>query len=72
MEDLIIISQDGKKKYMKDVVVDEKEMGVKNIIRGEENIKKEERKKIIYNEMGWEVKKMQNIKIINGEDGEKI
>lgn len=47
MEDLIIISQDGKKKYMKDVVVDEKEMGVKNIIRGEENIKKEERKKII-------------------------
>jgi glutamyl-tRNA synthetase len=72
LDDFIILRSDGTPTYMLAVVVDDHDMGVTNIIRGDDHLTNAARQIIIYNGMGWDVPEMAHIPLIHGPDGAKL
>lgn len=72
LDDFIILRSDGTPTYMHAVVVDDHDMGVTQIIRGDDHLTNSARQKIIYDALGWEVPKMAHIPLIHGPDGAKL
>ena len=72
LDDFIILRSDGTPTYMLAVVVDDHDMGVTHIIRGDDHLTNAARQICIYNGMGWEVPEMAHIPLIHGPDGAKL
>lgn len=72
LDDFIILRSDGVPTYMHAVVVDDHDMGVTNIIRGDDHLTNAARQTILYQAMGWDVPKMAHIPLIHGADGAKL
>ncbi|WDR07597.1 glutamate--tRNA ligase [Devosia rhodophyticola] len=72
LDDFIILRSDGTPTYMHAVVVDDHDMGVTHIIRGDDHLTNAARQIIIYNAMGWAVPEMAHIPLIHGPDGAKL
>lgn len=72
LDDFIILRSDGAPTYMHAVVVDDHDMGVTHIIRGDDHLTNAARQTIIYQAMGWDVPKMSHIPLIHGADGAKL
>ncbi|SFP76784.1 glutamyl-tRNA synthetase [Mesorhizobium sp. NFR06] len=72
LDDFIILRSDGNPTYMHAVVVDDHDMGVTHIIRGDDHLTNAARQTVIYNAMGWEVPSMSHIPLIHGADGAKL
>jgi glutamyl-tRNA synthetase len=72
LDDFIILRSDGNPTYMHAVVVDDHDMGVTHIIRGDDHLTNAARQTIIYNAMGWQVPSMAHIPLIHGADGAKL
>ncbi|MFC5386765.1 glutamate--tRNA ligase [Aquamicrobium segne] len=72
LDDFIILRSDGSPTYMHAVVVDDHDMGVTHIIRGDDHLTNAARQTIIYHAMGWTVPKMAHIPLIHGADGAKL
>nr|WP_193335705.1 glutamate--tRNA ligase [Devosia beringensis] len=72
LDDFIIMRSDGTPTYMHAVVVDDHDMGVTHIIRGDDHLTNAARQIIIYNAMGWPVPEMAHIPLIHGPDGAKL
>lgn len=72
LDDFIILRSDGNPTYMHAVVVDDHDMGVTNIIRGDDHLTNAARQTVIYNAMGWHVPQMAHIPLIHGADGAKL
>jgi glutamyl-tRNA synthetase len=72
LDDLIILRSDGVPTYMHAVVVDDHDMGVTHIIRGDDHLTNAARQTVIYEAMGWVVPKMAHIPLIHGADGAKL
>jgi glutamyl-tRNA synthetase len=72
LDDLIILRSDGVPTYMHAVVVDDHDMGVTHIIRGDDHLTNAARQTVIYQAMGWDVPKMAHIPLIHGADGAKL
>ncbi len=72
LDDFIILRSDGNPTYMHAVVVDDHDMGVTHIIRGDDHLTNAARQTIIYDAMGWQVPKMAHIPLIHGADGAKL
>lgn len=72
LDDFIILRSDGTPTYMHAVVVDDHDMGVTHIIRGDDHLTNAARQIIIYNAMGWELPEMAHIPLIHGPDGAKL
>ncbi len=72
LDDLVLLRSDGNPTYMLSVVVDDHDMGVTQIIRGDDHLTNAGRQKIIYEAIGWEVPKMAHIPLIHGPDGAKL
>ncbi len=72
LDDFIILRSDGNPTYMHAVVVDDHDMGVTDIIRGDDHLTNAARQTIIYEAMGWPVPRMAHIPLIHGEDGGKL
>ena len=72
LDDFIILRSDGNPTYMHAVVVDDHDMGVTHIIRGDDHLTNAARQTVIYNAMGWEVPIMAHIPLIHGADGAKL
>ena len=72
LDDFIILRSDGNPTYMHAVVVDDHDMGVTHIIRGDDHLTNAARQTIIYEAMGWEVPVMAHIPLIHGADGAKL
>jgi len=72
LDDFIILRSDGTPTYMLAVVVDDHDMGVTHIIRGDDHLTNAARQIIIYNGMGWDVPEMAHIPLIHGPDGAKL
>jgi len=72
LDDFIILRSDGTPTYMLAVVVDDHDMGVTHIIRGDDHLTNAARQIIIYNGMGWNVPDMAHIPLIHGPDGAKL
>jgi glutamyl-tRNA synthetase len=72
LDDLVLLRGDGTPTYMLAVVVDDHDMGVTHIIRGDDHLINAARQKQIYDELGWELPSMSHIPLIHGPDGSKL
>jgi glutamyl-tRNA synthetase len=72
LDDLVLLRSDNTPTYMLAVVVDDHDMGVTNIIRGDDHLTNAARQKQIYEALGWEVPSMAHIPLIHGQDGAKL
>ncbi len=72
LDDFIILRSDGTPTYMHAVVVDDHDMAVTHIIRGDDHFTNAARQKIIYDAMGWPLPVMAHIPLIHGPDGAKL
>jgi glutamyl-tRNA synthetase len=72
LDDLVLLRSDGTPTYMLAVVVDDHDMGVTHIIRGDDHLTNGARQKQIYEALGWNVPIMAHIPLIHGADGAKL
>ena len=72
LDDFIILRSDGTPTYMHAVVVDDHDMGVTHIIRGDDHLTNAARQILIYQALGWTVPEMAHIPLIHGSDGAKL
>ena len=72
LDDLVLLRSDGNPTYMLAVVVDDHDMGVTHVIRGDDHLTNAARQKQIYDALGWEVPEMAHIPLIHGPDGAKL
>ncbi len=72
LDDFVILRSDGTPTYMHAVVVDDHDMGVTDIIRGDDHLTNAARQQVIYDAMGWDIPKMAHIPLIHGPDGAKL
>lgn len=72
LDDLVILRSDGTPTYNLAVVVDDHDMGVTHVIRGDDHLNNAGRQTVIYNAMGWQVPVFAHIPLIHGADGAKL
>jgi glutamyl-tRNA synthetase len=72
LDDFVLLRSDGNPTYMLSVVVDDHDMGVTHIIRGDDHLTNGARQKQIYDALGWNVPVMAHIPLIHGPDGSKL
>jgi glutamyl-tRNA synthetase len=72
LDDLVLLRSDGTPTYMLAVVVDDHDMQVTDIIRGDDHLTNAARQTQIYNALGWTVPRMAHIPLIHGPDGAKL
>ncbi|HVZ53627.1 MAG TPA: glutamate--tRNA ligase, partial [Pseudolabrys sp.] len=72
LDDLVLLRSDGTPTYMLAVVVDDHDMAVTHIIRGDDHLTNGARQKHIYDALGWSVPVMAHIPLIHGPDGSKL
>ena len=72
LDDLVLLRSDGTPTYMLAVVVDDHDMGVTHVIRGDDHLTNAARQKQIYDALGWPVPVMAHIPLIHGPDGSKL
>ena len=71
-DDLIMLRSDNSPTYMLAVVVDDHDMGVTHIIRGDDHLINAGRQSLIYDAMNWKIPEFAHIPLIHGEDGKKL
>ncbi len=72
LDDMILLRSDGSPTYMLAVVVDDHDMGITHVIRGDDHLSNVPRQLMIYNAMGWEPPVYAHIPLIYGPDGKKL
>ncbi|HTS39401.1 MAG TPA: glutamate--tRNA ligase [Xanthobacteraceae bacterium] len=72
LDDFVLLRSDGTPTYMLAVVVDDHDMGITHIIRGDDHLNNAARQKQIYDALGWNVPVMAHIPLIHGPDGSKL
>ncbi|MCJ2013140.1 glutamate--tRNA ligase [Methylobacterium sp. J-076] len=72
LDDLVLLRSDGTPTYMLAVVVDDHDMGVTQIIRGDDHLTNAARQSQIFAALGWEAPRMAHIPLIHGADGAKL
>jgi glutamyl-tRNA synthetase len=72
LDDLILLRTDGTPTYNLAVVVDDHDMGVSHVIRGDDHLNNAARQTLIYQGLGWEVPVWAHLPMINGPDGKKL
>ncbi|KQO73246.1 glutamate--tRNA ligase [Methylobacterium sp. Leaf88] len=72
LDDLVLLRSDGNPTYMLAVVVDDHDMGVTQVIRGDDHLTNAARQRQISDALGWEAPAMAHIPLIHGADGAKL
>jgi glutamyl-tRNA synthetase len=72
LDDLVLLRSDGTPTYMLAVVVDDHDMSITHIIRGDDHLTNGARQRHIYDALGWRVPVMAHIPLIHGPDGSKL
>jgi glutamyl-tRNA synthetase len=72
LDDMVLLRADGTPTYMLAVVVDDHDMGITHIIRGEDHLTNTFRQKIIFDAMGWKMPTTAHVPLIHGSDGAKL
>src|SRR5262249_50971796 len=72
LDDLVLLRGDGTPTYMLAVVVDDHDMGVTHVIRGDDHLINAARQKQIYDALEWNVPSMSHIPLIHRPDGSKL
>ena len=72
LDDLILLRTDGTPTYNLAVIVDDHEMGITHVIRGDDHLNNAARQTQIYEALGWDVPVWAHLPMINGPDGKKL
>jgi glutamyl-tRNA synthetase len=72
LDDMILLRSDGSPTYMLAVVVDDHDMGITHIIRGDDHLSNAPRQQILYEALGYNIPSMVHIPLIHGPDGAKL
>lgn len=72
LDDLILLRSDGTPTYMLSVVVDDHDMAVTHVIRGDDHLTNAARQALIYQAMDWSLPVFAHIPLIHGPDGAKL
>ncbi len=72
LDDMVLLRADGTPTYMLAVVVDDHDMGVSHVIRGDDHLTNAGRQLMIYQAMDWTPPAFAHIPLIHGEDGAKL
>jgi glutamyl-tRNA synthetase len=72
LDDMILLRSDGTPVYMLAVVVDDHDMGVTHVVRGDDHLANAFRQNLIYDAMGWAKPTLAHIPLIFGPDGKKL
>lgn len=72
LDDMILLRADGTPTYMLSVVVDDHDMGVTDVIRGDDHLTNTFRQTQLYLACGWDVPRFAHIPLIHGPDGAKL
>jgi glutamyl-tRNA synthetase len=72
LDDMVLLRADGSPTYMLSVVVDDHDMNITHIIRGDDHLTNAFRQYHIYDSMGWEIPTFAHIPLIHGADGAKL
>ena len=72
LDDMILLRSDGTPVYMLAVVVDDHDMGVTHVIRGDDHLSNAARQMMIYEAMEWPLPVYAHIPLIHGPDGKKL
>ncbi len=72
LDDMICLRSDATPTYMLAVVVDDHDMQVSHVIRGDDHLNNAARQQMIYDAMGWEIPVWAHIPLIHGPDGKKL
>jgi glutamyl-tRNA synthetase len=72
LDDLVLLRSDGTPTYMLAVVVDDHDMGVTHVIRGDDHLTNAARQMQIYLALGWQPPVMAHVPLIHGPDGAKL
>ncbi len=72
LDDLVLLRSDGNPTYMLAVVVDDHDMGVTHVIRGDDHLTNAARQTQIYQGLGWDIPIWAHIPLIHGPDGAKL
>ena len=72
LDDMIILRSDGTPTYNHSVVVDDHDMGITHVIRGDDHLTNTFRQVQIYQAMGWDLPRFAHIPLIHGADGAKL
>lgn len=72
IDDMILLRSDGTPTYMLSVVVDDYDMGVTDVIRGDDHLTNAFRQNAIYEALGWKKPNYAHIPLIHGADGAKL
>ncbi|WP_333586566.1 glutamate--tRNA ligase [Phenylobacterium sp.] len=72
LDDLILLRTDGSPTYNLAVVVDDHDMGITHVIRGDDHLNNAARQTLIYQALGWEVPIWAHLPLIHGPDGAKL
>jgi glutamyl-tRNA synthetase len=72
LDDLIILRSDGSPTYNHSVVVDDHDMGITHVIRGDDHLNNAFRQTQIYRALGWTVPEFAHVPMIHGADGAKL
>lgn len=72
IDDLILLRADSTPTYMLAVVVDDHDMGITHVVRGDDHLRNAFRQTPIYEAMGWDVPVWAHLPMIHGNDGAKL
>lgn len=72
IDDLVMLRADGNPTYMLSVVVDDHDMAVTHVIRGDDHLTNAARQIVIYSAAGWTPPLFAHVPLIHGEDGKKL
>ncbi len=72
MDDMIILRSDGTPTYLHAVVVDDHDMAITHVIRGDDHLTNTFRQVQIFQAMGWDLPRFAHIPLIHGADGAKL
>ena len=72
LDDMVLLRSDGTPVYMLAVAVDDHDMGVTHVIRGDDHLNNAARQMLVYQAMGWPLPTYAHIPLIHGPDGKKL
>ncbi len=72
LDDMVILRSDGSPTYMLSVVVDDHDMGITHVIRGDDHLTNAFRQRQLYQAMDWSVPSFAHLPLIHGPDGAKM
>ena len=72
LDDMVLLRSDGTPTYMLSVVVDDNDMGVTHVIRGDDHLNNAFRQLAMIRAMGWKEPIYAHVPLIHGSDGAKL